>query len=270
MTRFIARSGHRLSMASSGAADGTAVVGLHDLLADRGQLRPLADALAERQVRLILPDARGHGASAAIAGRSYPTGELVADLLAILDAEAIEQTHVVASGWSAATALGLAVTAPQRVASLVIAAPYLPDLLTDHPDAAAREAGTTHLTTVQEAAVAADKGLTDRALDLYLGARLGAGWREAFSKARLGAIRRSAASLAPLLETLVSERIDRQALRRMRVPAVVLVEPDDAPIVRWTAEALAALLPQARVEHGALSENSGPPHSQDWLTEAAR
>ena len=52
---------------------------------------------------------------------------------------------------------------------------------------------------MQEAAVLAEKGQTDRALDLFLGARIGADWRERFSKPRLGAIRRSAGNLAPLL-----------------------------------------------------------------------
>ena len=104
------------------------VLALHDLLADRGQLRPLAEPPHDARFRLTLPDARGHGASPMLSGRAYPPSELAADALAVLDAEGLPSAHLVAIGWAAATALALAATAPQRVASLVLAAPYLPAL----------------------------------------------------------------------------------------------------------------------------------------------
>jgi pimeloyl-ACP methyl ester carboxylesterase len=268
LTRFVARGGHRLSYATSGSG-ATAIVGLHDLLADRGQLRPLAAALPEARVRLVLPDARGHGAAPAIAGRQFPTRELESDLLTILDAEGIEQVHVIAVGWSAATALALAIDVPDRVASLVVHGPYLPELVTDHPDAAVREAATNHLTVLQEAAVAADKGLTDRALDLYLGARLGSGWQQRLAKPRLGAIRRSTGSLAPLLATAATERIDRQKLRDLRTPTTLFVADDAMPMVGWAAESLATLLPHARVVQTAAPLSAGSAHDLEWTTELA-
>ena len=118
------------------------VLALHDLLADRGQLRPLAEPPHDALFRLTLPDARGHGASPMLSGRAYPPSELAADALAVLDAEGLQSAHLVAIGWGAATALVLAATAPQRVASLVLAAPYLPALAAQHPDAAARQTGS--------------------------------------------------------------------------------------------------------------------------------
>ena len=269
MTRFVARNGHRLSYATNGGGD-VAVVGLHDLLADRGQLRHLAAALPEGQFRLMLPDARGHGAAPVIAGRQFPTAELVADLQTILEAEGIDRTHIVATGWSSSAALGFALHAPQRVASLVITGPYLPQLVTGHPAAAVREAIADHLAIIQEAAVAADKGLTDRALDLYLGLRVGSGWRQRLSKPRLGAIRRSAASLAPLLATLASERIDREALRDLSMPLALFVEPDAMPVIGWTADALTALLPQARFEQVPIPVSADLAYSPDWATQVVR
>ena len=208
ITRFATRGDHRLSYESSGDGAAMPVLALHDLLADRGQLRPLAESPRAAQFRLTLPDARGHGASPMLSGRAYPPSELAADALAVLDAEGLPSAHLVAIGWAAATALALAVTAPQRVASLVLAAPYLPALVVDSPDATARQIGSAHLEMMQEAADLAEKGQTDRALDLFLGARIGADWRDRFSKPRLGAIRRSAGNLAPLLAGMVG-RPDR-------------------------------------------------------------
>ena len=108
--------------------------------------------------RLTLPDARGHGASPMLSGRAYPPSELAADALAVLDAEGLQSAHLVAIGWAAATALALAATAPQRVTSLVLAAPYLPALVADSAEVAARQTGSAHLEMMQEVTVLAEKG----------------------------------------------------------------------------------------------------------------
>lgn len=246
ITRFATRGDHRLSYESSGDATGLPVLALHDLLADRGQLRPLAESPHDAEFRLTLPDARGHGASPMLSGRAYPPSELAADALAVLDAEGLERTHLVAIGWGAATALVLAATAPLQVASLVLAAPYLPALVAESPDTTARHTGSAHLEMMQEAAVLAEKGQMDRALDLYLGARIGADWRDRFSKPRLGAIRRSAGNLAPLLAGTISP-IDPDAQKRLDMPIVLLVKDDADVLERVTIETLASLLPHARI-----------------------
>jgi pimeloyl-ACP methyl ester carboxylesterase len=257
ITRFATRGEHRLSYESSGGGAAIPVLALHDLLADRGQFRSLAAPPHDAQFRLTLPDARGHGASPMLSGRSYPPSELAADALAVLDAEGLRSTHLVAIGWSAATALALAASAPQRVASLVLAAPYLPALVADSPDAPARQAGSVHLEMMQEAAVLAEKGQTDRALDLFLGARIGADWCDRFSKPRLGAIRRSAGNLAPLLAGTISA-IDAQALQRLEMPIALLVKDDAEELERVTVETLASLMPRARIV-------TLPPESHDQL-----
>ena len=122
MTRFATRGDHRLSYEIHGD-DGEAILALHDLLGDRGQLRPLAEALGADGFRVTLPDARGHGASPMIAGGRYPASALAADALAIADAEGLARMRIAAVGWSAATALALVVAAPGRVVSLLLAAP---------------------------------------------------------------------------------------------------------------------------------------------------
>ena len=114
---------------------------------------------------------------------------------------------------------------------------------------------------MQEAADLAEKGQMDRALDLFLGARMGTDWRDRFSKPRLGAIRRSAGNLAPLLAGTVAAPIDRDALRRLDMPVVLLVKDDAEVLERVTVETLASLLPRARgsrvVRRQGLPERAG-------------
>lgn len=237
VTRFATRAGQRLSYESIGATDGIPILGLHDLLADRGQLRPLADALPPDRYRLTLPDARGHGASPTISGRACPISELAADALAVLDAEDLAQVHIAAVGWGAGTALGMALLAPERVASIVLAGPFLP-ALTGHEET---------LSMLRHAADAAEKGQTDRALDLYLGLRWDVGWRDRLAKARLGAIRRAAGSLAPLLAGTTEAALGNVTLERIGVPVTVLVASNAGARDRHVADVLTALVPRSRL-----------------------
>jgi pimeloyl-ACP methyl ester carboxylesterase len=266
ITRFATRGEHRLSYESSGDRAGIQVLALHDLLADRGQLRRLIEPPHNAEFRLTLPDARGHGASPMLSGRAYPPSELAADALAVLDAEGVQSPHVVAIGWAAATALALAATVPLRVASLVLAAPYLPALVAQSPNAAARQVGSAHLEMMQEAAGLAEKGQMDRALDLFLGARIGADWRDRFSKPRLGAISRSAGNLAPLLTGMITA-IDPHALERLDMPIVLLVKENAEALERGAVETLVSLVPRAQVTTVPLQSNEQLASGSEW-TEA--
>jgi pimeloyl-ACP methyl ester carboxylesterase len=247
ITRFATRGDHRLSYESHGDGAGIPLLALHDLLADRGQLRSLAEPPHDAYFRLTLPDARGHGASPMLSGRAYPSRALAADALAVLDAEGLQRAHVVAVGWAAESALALAATAPQRVVSLVLVAPYLPALVMESAEVTARQIGSAHLEMMQEVAALAEKGQADRALDLFLGARIGADWRDRFSKPRLGAIRRSAGNLAPLLAGMIGAPIGADALTSLDMPVELLVKDDAEILERVTAETLGALLPRARI-----------------------
>lgn len=266
VTRFATRGDHRLSYESIGEAEGTPLLALHDLLIDRGQMRPLAETLAPFGFRLTLPDARGHGASPMIGGMAYPVRELAADMFAVLDAEGIAATRVIAAGWSAAIALELAALAPERVHSLALIAPNLPALLRDVPVPEARRYGEALLETMGEAADAAARGQTDRALDLYLGVRWGSTWRDRLMKPRLGAIRRAAVNLAPLLNEMASDRVDRERLRDVTRPIMLLLRHDAPAFERWNAEALAALNPRAalRTVTIATEEEGHAALAPDW------
>jgi len=77
-----------------------------------------ADAVAGR-LRLIAPDARGHGDSGKPAD-AYAPEEFVADAVAVLDALGVERALVVGHSMGGTHAIRLAAAHPDRVARLVI------------------------------------------------------------------------------------------------------------------------------------------------------
>ncbi len=77
-----------------------------------------ADAVAGR-LRLVAPDARGHGESGNPADE-YAPQEFVADAVAVLDALAIERALVVGHSMGGTHAIRLAAAHPDRVTRLVV------------------------------------------------------------------------------------------------------------------------------------------------------
>lgn len=77
-----------------------------------------ADAVAGR-MRLVAPDARGHGESGRRAGQ-YAPRDFVADALAVIDALAIDSAVVVGHSMGGTHAIRLAATHPARVTRLVV------------------------------------------------------------------------------------------------------------------------------------------------------
>jgi pimeloyl-ACP methyl ester carboxylesterase len=77
-----------------------------------------ADAVAGR-LRLVAPDARGHGESGRPAD-GYTPEEFAADALAVLDARSIERAVVVGHSMGGLHAINLAARHPERVRALAI------------------------------------------------------------------------------------------------------------------------------------------------------
>ncbi len=109
-----------LVVAEHGVSDGTPVLMLHGWpdTAElwRNQVGPLTDA----GFRVLAPDLRGRGRSESpgdIAG--YRVTRSVGDVVAILDDAGIDRAHVVAHDWGAAVGWASAISAPDRVRSLV-------------------------------------------------------------------------------------------------------------------------------------------------------
>lgn len=101
-----------------GGGDAVPVVLIHGMAGDHRTWRATAAALRAVGRTVITFDLRGHGSSAR--ADSYRLDDFVADLAFVLDELAIERADIVGHSLGAHTALRYAMTAPQRVRSLVL------------------------------------------------------------------------------------------------------------------------------------------------------
>jgi pimeloyl-ACP methyl ester carboxylesterase len=245
-TRFATRGTHRLAYelvpARAMPPGPPVVLLLHALLAGRGEWDTVRAALAGSSV-LILPEARGHGASAALTDRRHDLANLAADALAVLDHAGVapsgHRVHVVGHGLGGAVAWEVARTDPARVASLVLVEPDLPAVLDGALDPLAGTARREAHETDRAAADAAYQGLTDKALDAYLAPRRGAGWRDDLPRPELAALRRHAGALAAVLPAL--DAYSPSFAAGTGTPTLIVHGDAARPRVRLTCERLAAL-----------------------------
>lgn len=127
------------------------VVCLHAGVCDHRMWDGLREALPERT--FAAPDLRGFGTRP----RGVRPFSHVADVLALLDAIDAERVHLVGASFGGQVALQVAARAPERVASLALLAPALPEW--DHAD--------PELLAYAEAEEAAlGRGDLDRAVEL--------------------------------------------------------------------------------------------------------
>jgi pimeloyl-ACP methyl ester carboxylesterase len=165
-----APGGQQLAVEEAGA--GPPIVGLHGLTATRRYVL-MGSRLVERSGRrVVVFDARGHGASAPAPGGDYSYRALSADLEAVLDALAIERALLAGISMGAHTALRFALDHPQRVAGMLLVTPaFDPDV------GAAKLAGWDALA----------KGLREGGIDGFVTAfgleRLAPTWRETVERA---------------------------------------------------------------------------------------
>jgi 3-oxoadipate enol-lactonase len=234
------------------------IVMLHAVLGDRSTFTTLREALSDRY-RVLLPDARGHGASATLANQWYTVGELAEDVLAILDAEGVTRAHLAGHELGGATALEIARRAPDRVLSLVLIEPAINAVLDIDSDSRIVATRNDTRAADREAGDAAYKNLIDKALDGYLNPRWGPAWREEITKPRFGAVRRHAGALAGILPALDAFKIDRAELNAITVPTLVVMGEDIVPVARHASERLAGLLPNARLDRIRLESRANDP-----------
>ncbi|WP_411851368.1 alpha/beta fold hydrolase [Stenotrophomonas sp. LGBM10] len=103
-------------------ADATAVVLLHGLGGDAGFWALEQRALSAR-FRVLALDLRGSGLSAGV-DTPLSIERLAGDVVTMLDAAGIDSAHVVGFSMGGLVAQALAVSAPERVRSLVLAATF--------------------------------------------------------------------------------------------------------------------------------------------------
>ncbi len=100
------------------AAGGLPLVLIHGLFGSASNWHAISRRLAAGR-RILVPDLRNHGQSPWDPRMDYRA--MAADLTALLDAEGIPRAHLVGHSMGGKAAMWLALSAPERVGSLVVA-----------------------------------------------------------------------------------------------------------------------------------------------------
>jgi pimeloyl-ACP methyl ester carboxylesterase len=121
-------TGVRVHLASAGPPDAPAVLALHGWPQHWWSWRHVIGELAG-EYRLLCPDLRGLGWSGPPADDDFRKQRMADDAIALLDALGLEHVRLVGHDWGAWAAILAALTAPERVSSLVamsIGHPWVP------------------------------------------------------------------------------------------------------------------------------------------------
>ena len=106
--------------------EGRPVVLLHGHTLDGRIFDRIVPALVKEGNRVLRPDFRGHGRSSRPT-QGYHWSHHAADVAAVLDAVAVQSATVVGFSLGGGVALEMAITMPDRVHSLVLMSPVMPD-----------------------------------------------------------------------------------------------------------------------------------------------
>ena len=109
----------RLAVHLCGPAQGTPVLLSHSILAASMMWTQQAQLLAERGMRVICMDTRGHGQSDA-GPAPYRMDDLVADTVAVLDGLGLAQAHYIGLSLGGMSGFGLAAQHGQRLLSALL------------------------------------------------------------------------------------------------------------------------------------------------------
>jgi pimeloyl-ACP methyl ester carboxylesterase len=225
-------AGARIAWWAQGA--GSALVLVHAGVADARMWEPLLPALAPAH-RVVRYDMRGFGRTRSAAGTFAPWR----DLAGLLDALGIERAHLVGASYGGQVALELAATQPDRVASLVLLAPALPDM---EP--------TPQLQAFADAEDAAiEDGQIDDAVALNVDMWAGASAPEV--RELVADMQRTAFELQ-LREGAEPDELDPPVSARLAAiaaPAAIAIGDRDVADFTTVAERLIAGLPHASLHH---------------------
>lgn len=119
MTHMIDVAGHALAIHDTGPADAPCVMLLHSLGTSHRVWDPIVPALTAAGFRVLCPDMRGHGQTAATPG-PYSIDLLAHDALAVLQQLDIHRVAIVGLSIGGLIAQELAHLAPNRVSALVL------------------------------------------------------------------------------------------------------------------------------------------------------
>lgn len=237
-TGQVAVDGARLAVRERGGDE--PVVLLHPGFVADG-MAPLFAEPALGAYRLVAYQRRGYGRSDRAAG-PVTVGDQAEDLLAVLAARGIERAHLVGHSFGANVALELALTAPERVATLALLEPLL-------AFAVAPATAQFVLDTAAESYRRLGEGDPAGAVDGWLEAAFDPGYRDLLDGALPGAFEQAVADAdAPFaveVPSLQSWPRGPDDVRRVAQPALAVLGADGTwPGFRETQEALCSWLPR--------------------------
>ena len=245
--------------------EGAPVVFLHGVGGDGSNWAPQMHALSAR-FQVIALDARGHGLSAC-KGQNLTLEHYAEDVLQVFHALKIERAHVVGLSMGGMVAQALALRAPDRVASLVLA------------DTSARADANmaASLKAAGDAAIAYGMAaVADQFLPAcFCPAAINEN-REYLRRFREGFTSRDPQAFHTALQAIADlDFLDR--LDQIAVPTLVIVGSSDVLTPVQNSEAIAARIPGARLvvlEGAAHIANFDQPHEftnalKDFLEEVA-
>jgi pimeloyl-ACP methyl ester carboxylesterase len=103
-------------VSDSGPSDGEVVVLLHGFPQNRHAWDTVTPILVDAGYRVLAPDQRGYSPGARPAGRkAYVAAELVADVVALIDAAGADRVHLVGHDWGALVTWAMASAHPERL-----------------------------------------------------------------------------------------------------------------------------------------------------------
>lgn len=119
--RYFSRDGLTFDVDDTGSPDGEVVVLLHGWPQDRTSWHAVAPRLTDAGLRVLAPDLRGYSPGARPPHHlDYAIGELIDDVIALLDEAGAETAHIVGHDWGGALAWAVAARRPERVATLTV------------------------------------------------------------------------------------------------------------------------------------------------------
>jgi 3-oxoadipate enol-lactonase len=244
MTQHTIDAGAGVRLAAGEEGEGPAVVLLHGLTASRRYVVMGSSALLRSGHRVLSYDARGHGASTpAPAPDAYAYTALCGDLVAVLDAFAVDRAVLAGVSMGAHTALRLALELPERVAAIVAITPAFDPVEYADPQRLARWDALSE---------ALRNGGIEGFAEAFGLQRIPSGWRETVGRAlrQRMTVHERLDAVADALRAVPRSPpfADLHALEQIECPALVIGSRDDAdpghPLE--IAQRYAELLPRGR------------------------
>jgi len=208
----------------------------HSLACDLSMWEPQLEAFC-RHFTVLRYDTRGHGQSSAPEG-AYSLALLRDDAFALLDALKIERTHFLGLSMGGMIAQHVALTQPQRLASLILAA------TSSRTPAAALPLWQERLSLVREKGTAA---LVDSTLERWFTAPYRVAHPEVMARIAALIVNTPAAGYLGCGQAIPTlDLTDR--LREVTAPTLVLAGAEDAATSPAVARDIVAAIPGARLE----------------------